>query len=58
MYMVKLHPIRISLGASYYHSDPSSHANIALYGYGFVILNILQGVFILVFHCVQNEKVS
>lgn len=58
MYMVKLHPIRASLGASYLHGDLSSHANISFYGYGFVILNILQGAFILVFHCVQNERVS
>lgn len=30
---------------------------IKLFGYGFVVLNMLQGVYILGFHCVQNEKV-
>lgn len=28
------------------------------YGYLFVFFNTFQGVYIFVFHCIQNEKVS
>lgn len=30
---------------------------IKVFGYAFVILNIIQGMYILGFHCIQNEKV-
>lgn len=29
-----------------------------IYGYFFVVLNALQGIYIFVLHCVQNENVS
>lgn len=44
------------------HSSPHETAEKQLrrarmYGYSFIVLNILQGVYILGFHCIQNEKV-
>lgn len=56
--MVNLHSIYDSIGASTYTlEDNAIKTNIMVYGYGFVVLNVLQGVFILTFHCLQNEKV-
>lgn len=59
LYMVNLHSIYESIGtATYMLNDDSTKTNIMLYGYGFVVLNVVQGTFILVFHCMQNEKVG
>lgn len=59
LYMVNLHSIYESIGtATYMPNDNSTKTNIMLYGYGFVVLNVVQGTFILVFHCMQNEKVE
>lgn len=59
LYMVNLHSIYDSIGtATYMLNDDSTKANIMVYGYGFVVLNVVQGTFILVFHCMQNEKVK
>lgn len=35
----------------------TQQSKIKFYGYGFVILNLVQGFYILGFHCIQNEKV-
>lgn len=56
--MVNLHSIYDSIGtATYQLNDDSIKANIMVYGYGFVVLNVIQGTFILAFHCMQNDKV-
>lgn len=57
-YMVNLHRLYDSIGTPSMRYDSDIQANIAFFGYGFVILNILQGAFIFCFHCLQNERVS
>lgn len=57
--MVNLHSIYDLIGTSTYMlNDASTKTNIMIYGYGFVVLNVVQGTFILAFHCIQNEKVE
>lgn len=57
-YMVKLHHLYNSAGNYSSLYDTNVQASISFYGYGFVVLNIVQGAFVLCFHCMQNERVS
>lgn len=57
-YMIKLHPIRVARTLSYIQIDMTNDTNVASYGYAFVVLNVMLGAFILIFHCIQNDKVS
>lgn len=56
--MVNLHQLYDSIGTSSAHYDSKIQASISFYGYGFVVLNIVQGAFIMCYHCLQNERVS
>lgn len=56
--MVNLHQLYDSIGsASALHYD-SVQTKVSLFGYAFVVLNILVGVFVMGYHCLQNERVS
>lgn len=56
--MVNLHQLYDSIGTSSAHYDSKIQASISFYGYAFVVLNIVQGAFIMCYHCLQNERVS
>lgn len=58
LYMVNLHQLYDSIGTASSDHYTSAQANITFYGYGFVVLNIIQGAFIMCYHCLQNERVS
>lgn len=57
-YMVNLHKLYTSAGSYSSRYDSNIQASISFYGYGFVVLNIVQGAFVLCFHCLQNERVG
>lgn len=57
-YMVNLHQLYDTAGTYSSQYDTNVQANITFYGYGFVVLNIIQGAFVLCFHCFQSERVS
>lgn len=58
LYMVNLHRLYDSIGTLSTYDYSGAQANVTFYGYGFVILNIIQATFIMCYHCLQNERVS
>jgi hypothetical protein len=43
---------------SYQQYNNESKTTTMIYGYLFVFLNLLQGIYIFIFHCIQNDKVT